>query len=216
VNANAMNSQHVRRALISVSDKTGLTVFTQTLTDAGWMIISTGGTEKVLKQHKIPVMAIESMTGVPECMDGRVKTINPKIAGGILARRDNPQHMHELENVLRGGTIDMVVVNLYPFEKTAANPKATFDELIEQIDIGGPSLVRAAAKNFQDVVVVVSPSDYAAVLDQLDQPGGTTRDFRFELARKAFRHTGQYDTAIANTLRDFVSLGETFVREPIT
>jgi phosphoribosylaminoimidazolecarboxamide formyltransferase/IMP cyclohydrolase len=146
-------------------------------------------------------------------MDGRVKTLHPRVHGGILARR------HEAADLASAaehdiGLIDLVAVNLYPFVKTAANPNTTFDALIEDIDIGGPSMVRAAAKNFQDVLIVVSPADYARVIPELDRPGGPTREFRFELARTAFAHTGQYDTAIASTLATVTATADGFTRQP--
>ena len=189
----------MRRALISVSDKSGLLDFAQGLAARGFELVSTGGTAAALQQAGLAVTAISDVTGFPEMMDGRVKTLHPLVHGGILARRSHPD---DLEAVRRHGIalIDLVVVNLYPFTKAASNPDTPFDRLIEEIDIGGPSLVRAAAKNFQDVLVVVSPSDYPAVLDELDGAGGPSRAFRFELAQKAFAHTGRYDIAIASTL----------------
>jgi len=189
----------MRRALISVSDKTGLVDFARGLSARGFELVSTGGTAKTLQQTGLPVIGISEVTGFPEMMDGRVKTLHPLVHGGILARRARPDDLasaaaHSIT------LIDLVVVNLYPFVKAASNPDTPFEALIEEIDIGGPSLVRAAAKNFQDVLVVVSPSDYGVVLQQLDRSGGPTREFRFDLARKAFAHTGSYDTAIASTL----------------
>ncbi len=187
------------RALISVSDKTGLVEFARGLASRGFELVSTGGTAKALQQAGLAVVGISDVTGFPEMMDGRVKTLHPLVYGGILARRGRADDLASAAD--HGITlIDIVVVNLYPFVKAAANPETPFDGLIEEIDIGGPSLVRAAAKNFQDVLVVVSPVDYGAVLDQLDRAGGPAREFRFDLARKAFRHTGSYDTTIASTL----------------
>jgi phosphoribosylaminoimidazolecarboxamide formyltransferase/IMP cyclohydrolase len=199
------------RALISVSDKTGLADFARGLAARGYDLVSTGGTAKVLLDAGLPVIGISEVTGFPEMMDGRVKTLHPLVHGGILARRSQPDH---LEAASRHGItlIDLVVVNLYPFVKAAANPETTFEGLVEEIDIGGPSLVRGAAKNFQDVLVVVSPADYAAVLEQLDRSGGPTRAFRFELARKAFSHTGCYDTAIASTLETITADDAGFTR----
>ena len=187
------------RALLSVSDKTGLAEFARGLADRGFDLVSTGGTARALQQAGLPVVAISDVTGFPEMMDGRVKTLHPLVHGGILARRARPD---DLASAVQHGItlIDVVVVNLYPFVKTAANPDTPFDTLIEEIDIGGPSLVRAAAKNFQDVLVVVSPEDYPAVLAQLDRAGGPEMSFRFDLMRKAFAHTGRYDTVIAGTL----------------
>jgi phosphoribosylaminoimidazolecarboxamide formyltransferase/IMP cyclohydrolase len=157
------------------------------------------------------VVNVSDVTGFPEMMDGRVKTLHPKIHGGILARRHHPDDLQLAER--HGiGLVDLVVVNLYPFVETAAKPGIHFDDLIEQIDIGGPSLVRAAAKNFRDVLIVVSPKDYDAVIAELDKSGGPTPAFRFELARRAIEHTGQYDTAIAATLGEVVVDGNSFSR----
>src|SRR5262245_48559831 len=187
------------RALISVSDKTGLIDFAQGLVRRGFDLVSTGGTARALQQAGLAVVGISEVTGFPEMMDGRVKTLHPLVHGGILARRSRADDLAAA--VTHGITlIDVVVVNLYPFVEAASNPETPFEALIEEIDIGGPSLVRAAAKNFQDVLVVVSAGDYGAVLEQLDRPNGPSREFRFELARKAFAHTGAYDTAIATEL----------------
>ena len=187
------------RALISVSDKTGLVDFAHGLASRGFDLVSTGGTARALQQAGLAVVGISEVTGFPEMMDGRVKTLHPLVHGGILARRGRPD---DLASATTHGItlIDLVVVNLYPFVKAASNPDTPFVALIEEIDIVGPSLVRAAAKNFQDVLVVVSPADYGAVLAQLDRGGGPSREFRFDLARKAFAHTGSYDTAIASEL----------------
>jgi phosphoribosylaminoimidazolecarboxamide formyltransferase/IMP cyclohydrolase len=182
-----------------VSDKSGLIEFARGLADRGFELVSTGGTARALQQAGLPVVGISDVTGFPEMMDGRVKTLHPLVHGGILARRHEPGDLAAA--AAHGITlIDLVVVNLYPFVRTAANPDTPFDELIEQIDIGGPSMVRAAAKNFHDVLVVVDPADYTSVLEQIDRDGGPTPAFRFELARTAFAHTGSYDTAIASTL----------------
>ena len=161
------------RALLSVSDKTGLIEFARGLVDRGFDLVSTGGTARALQQAGLTVVGIQDVTGFPEMMDGRVKTLHPLVHGGILARRDHPD---DLVSAGQHGItlIDLVAVNLYPFVKAAANPQTPFEGLIEEIDIGGPSLVRAAAKNFQDVLVVVSPADYPAVLEQLDRSGGPT------------------------------------------
>ncbi|MEJ0021147.1 MAG: IMP cyclohydrolase [Candidatus Doudnabacteria bacterium] len=204
----------VRRALISVSDKTGVPELGRALTAREWMIISTGGTKEALAVAKVPVVKIESITGVPEMLGGRVKTIHPKIAGGILARRDNPQDMKQLEEKLNMGAIDLVVVNLYPFLQTAAKPDAGYDDLIENIDIGGPTLLRAAAKNSRDVVVLVDPLDYPRFLFESDLPGGVRLEFRFEMMRKAFEHTAAYDAAIAQTMAEFVPVNGKLVRQP--
>ena len=187
------------RALLSVSDQTGLVDFARALAERGIELVSTGGTARALREAGLAVIGISDVTGFPEMMDGRVKTLHPLVHGGVLARRDRPDDLasaaaHQIT------LIDIVVVNLYPFVRAASNPDTPFDALVEEIDIGGPSLVRAAAKNFKDVLVVVSPSDYPAVIEQLDRRGGPTREFRFGLARAAFDHTGRYDTAIATTL----------------
>ena len=185
------------RALISVSDKTGVVELARGLASRGYEIVSTGGTARVLVDAGIRVTNVSDITGFPEMMDGRVKTLHPNVHGGILARRDHPD---DLRAIAAHGIqpIDIVVVNLYPFAETAKKPGVVFDELIEQIDIGGPSMVRAAAKNFRDVLVVVHPTDYPAVLDALDR--GVSADFRLELMKKAFAHTAEYDSTIASTL----------------
>jgi phosphoribosylaminoimidazolecarboxamide formyltransferase/IMP cyclohydrolase len=202
------------RALISVSDKTGLVDFARGLAARGFELVSTGGTARALQDGGLEVIPISDVTGFPEMMDGRVKTLHPLVHGGILARRS---HGGDLESAVAHGItlIDLVAVNLYPFARAAANPATPFDALIEEIDIGGPSLVRAAAKNFQDVLVVVSPSDYGAVLGQLDRAGGPSREFRFDLARKAFAHTGSYDSAIAATLATIRGGDEGFTRDAL-
>jgi phosphoribosylaminoimidazolecarboxamide formyltransferase/IMP cyclohydrolase len=201
------------RALLSVSDKTGLVEFARALAARAFELVSTGGTARALQQAGLAVTGIADVTGFPEMMDGRVKTLHPLVHGGILARRHVPG---DLASAAAHGItmIDLVVVNLYPFVQAASNPDTPFEALVEEIDIGGPSLVRAAAKNFQDVLVVVSPSDYAAVLEQLDRQGGPSREFRFDLARKAFAHTGSYDTAIASTLATVTAAPDGFARAP--
>jgi phosphoribosylaminoimidazolecarboxamide formyltransferase/IMP cyclohydrolase len=187
------------RALLSVSDKTGLAAFASELAALGWEIVSTGGTAQNLKDSGLPVIGISEVTGFPEMMDGRVKTLHPKVHGGILARRHRPDDLASL--AAHGITpVDLVAVNLYPFAKAAARSDIGFDDLIEEVDIGGPSLVRAAAKNFRDVLVVVDPADYPKVLDALRSANGPSLSFRFELARKAIRHTADYDEMIASTL----------------
>ena len=160
-------------------------------------------------------MNVSEVTGFPEMMDGRVKTLHPKIHGGILARRSRPD---DLEAIRAQGVelVDLVVVNLYPFARAAANPETPFDELVEQIDIGGPSLLRAAGKNFRDVMVVVDPADYSRVIDQLGRPGGPALQFKFELMQKAFAHTAQFDALIAGTLASITCDGETFTRSALT
>ncbi len=202
----------MRRAVLSVSDKTGLVALGRGLAARDFELVSTGGTARALADAGLPVVNVSDVTGFPEMMDGRVKTLHPLVHGGILARRDHPDDLASAR--AHGiGLVDVVVVNLYPFVETAAKAGVAFEDLVEQIDIGGPSLVRAAAKNFRDVLVVVSPSDYASVLEALDHDGGPSPAFRFSLAQKAFAHTGEYDTAIAATLADVrVEDGE-FVRD---
>jgi phosphoribosylaminoimidazolecarboxamide formyltransferase / IMP cyclohydrolase len=185
------------RALLSVSDKTGIADLAYGLVTRGYEIVSTGGTARALIEAGVMVTGVSDLTGFPEMMDGRVKTLHPALHGGILARRDRPDDLAALE-ALGIGLVDVVVVNLYPFAKAAANPDTPFESLIEEIDIGGPSLVRAAAKNFQGVLVVVDPVDYPRLLRQID--GTPTVDFRFELMRKAFEHTAAYDATIATAL----------------
>ena len=186
------------RALLSVSDKTGLVDLARGLVDRGFELLSTGGTAKALSAAGLPVTNVSDVTGFPEMMDGRVKTLHPRIHGGILARRSHADDLAALAS--QGiGLIDIVVVNLYPFEQAARKPGVTFDELIENIDIGGPSMVRAAAKNFQDVLIVVDPADYPRLLAALDNTPAL--DFRFLLMRKAIEHTGAYDIVIGQTLR---------------
>ena len=194
------------RALISVSDKTGLVPFAQALAARGYQLVSTGGTARALEAAGVPVTGISDITGFPEIMDGRVKTLHPAVHGGILGRRDRTDDMATLTQ--HGITpIDVVVVNLYPFVKAAAKADVALDALIEEIDIGGPSMVRSAAKNFQDVLIVVDPADYGQALAELARPGGPSRGFRFDLARKAFAHTAAYDAAIAGTLAEFSTPG---------
>lgn len=191
-----------KRALISVSDKTGLVAFAQGIVAAGLEIISTGGTKKALDEAGVPSLAIEEVTGFPEMMDGRVKTLHPKIHGGLLGRRDLASHMAAMRS--HGITeIDLVVVNLYPFKETIEKPDVTEAEAIENIDIGGPSMLRSGAKNFASVAVVVDPTDYKLVLAEL-QAGGTTLATRKYLAAKVFRHTAAYDALIAGYLTDAV------------
>jgi phosphoribosylaminoimidazolecarboxamide formyltransferase / IMP cyclohydrolase len=190
----------IQRAILSVTDKTGLVDFARGLSALGVELVSTGGTAKLLRDSRIPVKDISDLTGFPEMLDGRVKTLHPKVHGGILHRRKNPTHVAAVaEHGIK--PIDMVVVNLYAFEKTAANPGVVFEELIENIDIGGPSMIRSAAKNFHDVAVVTSPSDYAAIADELSRNGGSlSLDTKWHLAQKAFATTAAYDSAIASTL----------------
>lgn len=195
----------IKRALISVTDKTGIVEFAQTLTEEfGVEVISTGGTAKILEDAGVPVVPIESYTGFPEMMDGRVKTLHPRVHGGLLCRRDNPGHVADAENN-NIGMIDLVCVNLYEFEKTVADPSVTLENAIEHIDIGGPSMLRSAAKNNDFVTVVVDPADYGRVLDEMRTHSGvTTRAFRQQLALKVFKTTAAYDGAIAAYLSGVV------------
>ena len=199
------------RAILSVSDKTGLIPFAKGLADRGVQLVSTGGTAGAIAAAGLPVINVSDVTGFPEMMDGRVKTLHPKIHGGILARRHRPD---DLEAIRSQGVelVDLVVVNLYPFAKAAANPETSFDELVEQIDIGGPSLLRAAGKNFRDVLVVVDPADYPRVLEQLAQSAGPSLAFKFGLMQKAFVHTAQFDALIAGTMSTIQCSGDAFVR----
>jgi phosphoribosylaminoimidazolecarboxamide formyltransferase / IMP cyclohydrolase len=191
----------ISRALISVSDKGGLAPFARRLSEMGIEIVSTGGTAALLSKESIPHLEIEKFTGFPEILSGRVKTLHPKVHGGLLFLRDSPDHQRQAaENQLE--PIDLVVVNLYPFESTIARPDVTTETAIEQIDIGGPSMLRSAAKNYRFVTVVTDPSDYAKVLDELEQHGGeTTLALREQFATKAFLTTARYDQAIANFFR---------------
>jgi phosphoribosylaminoimidazolecarboxamide formyltransferase/IMP cyclohydrolase len=190
----------IQRALLSVTDKSGIADFARQLRELGVELISTGGTAKLLRDAGIEVKDVADVTGFPEMLDGRVKTMHPRITGGILAVRGNADHVRALqEHGIQ--PIDMVVVNLYQFEKAAAKAGVTLDELIENIDIGGPTMIRSAAKNFQDVAVVVSPGDYAAIADEMRASGGAiARETRWRLAQKAFRTTAEYDSAITARL----------------
>ena len=200
--------------MLSVSDKTGLVELGRGLVALGAELVSTGGTAKALSAAGLPVTGISDVTGFPEMMDGRVKTLHPNIHGGILARRHRPD---DLDALARHGItpVDIVVVNLYPFAKAAADVETAFDDLVEEIDIGGPSLVRAAAKNFRDVLVVVDPADYGQVLEQLARTGGPALEFRFGLMRKAFAHTGAYDSTIAMTMNAVDVNGGAMLRRPL-
>src|SRR5690606_20382469 len=198
-------SKAVQRALISVSDKTGLVEFAQGLAARNIEILSTGGTYKALQQAGLAVREVSEYTGFPEMMDGRVKTLHPKVHGGILGRRGQDDQVMADNGISR---IDLVVVNLYPFEQTVAKPDCSLDDAIENIDIGGPTMVRAAAKNHAHVGIVTNPSDYARVLDELAaNDGALTEAFRFDLAIKAFEHTAAYDSAIANYFGRLVAPG---------
>ena len=198
----------IQRAILSVTDKTGLVDFAKQLSKMGVELISTGGTAKLLRDSGITVKDISELTGFPEMLDGRVKTLHPKVHGGILHRRENASHRTAVaEHGIQ--PIDMVVVNLYAFEKTAAKSGVLFDELIENIDIGGPSMIRSAAKNFQDVAVVTSPADYAALAEEMAKSGGLLSDAtKWRLAQKAFATTAAYDSAIASTLERVHANGE--------
>jgi phosphoribosylaminoimidazolecarboxamide formyltransferase/IMP cyclohydrolase len=190
----------IKQALISVSDKIGIVEFARELSRLGVVILSTGGTAKLLKDAGLSVTEVSDYTGFPEMLDGRVKTLHPKIHAGILARQDLPEHMATMEKAAIP-TIDLVVVNLYPFTQTVARPDCTFEEAIENIDIGGPAMVRAAAKNYKSVTVVTDPADYAPLLREIKSSAGTVSpELRFRLACKAFSHTAFYDSAISNYL----------------
>ncbi|MBO4447042.1 MAG: bifunctional phosphoribosylaminoimidazolecarboxamide formyltransferase/IMP cyclohydrolase [Bacteroidales bacterium] len=195
------------RALVSVSDKTGLVDFVRGLQNIGWEIIATGGTQKLLEREGIETIGISEVTGFPEICDGRVKTLHPKVHGGILARRDIPAHMETLrENGI--DTIELVCVNLYPFRQTIEKEGVSIDEAIENIDIGGPSMLRSAAKNWKDVTVVCDPADYSSVLAEIIEKGTTLPETRLKLSAKAFTHTAQYDSCIAGYMRAQAGLPE--------
>lgn len=190
----------IKRAIISVSNKQGLIEFAKDLHGMGIEILSTGGTAKTLREAGIPVKEVSEHTGSPEMLDGRVKTLHPRIHGGLLARRSNQKDMEEIR---RYGIemIDMVVVNLYPFEETISKPGVSFEEAIENIDIGGPAMLRSASKNFQDVAVIIDPADYGTIIGEMkDLNGELSYETRLELANKVFRHTSRYDGLIADYL----------------
>ena len=185
----------VKRALISVSDKTGIVDFAKNLTELGVEIISTGGTFKLLKENDVPVIEVSDVTGFPEMLDGRVKTLHPMIHGGLLARRDLPEHMAVIAD--KGiGPIDMVVVNLYPFKQTVLKDENDLENIVENIDIGGPSMIRAAAKNYKSVAVITAPEQYAPVLEQM-RDGGLQEPLLARLMAEAFVATANYDNMIA-------------------
>lgn len=188
-----------KQALISVTDKSGVVELARELVGLGFEILSTGGTAKALQAGGIPVIEVSAYTGFPEILDGRVKTLQPKIHGGLLGRRNDSQHREQMKT-LGIEPIDLLVVNLYAFEKTVAKPGCTLEEAIENIDIGGPALLRAAAKNFQDVTVLTDPADYPRVLSELKARGNTTRKTRFYLAKKVYALTHHYDGAITRYL----------------
>ena len=195
------------RALISVSDKTGVVDFAQQLRSLGWEIIATGGTMKLLRDSGVEVINISDVTGFPEICDGRVKTLHPKVHGGLLARRDDESHLQALKD---NGIefIDMVCVNLYPFRQTIAKPDVTMEDAIENIDIGGPSMLRSAAKNYKDVTVVCDPADYATIIEEIKEGGNTTVGTRLQLSAKAYTHTAEYDSMIATYMRKAAGLNE--------
>ena len=189
-----------KRAIISLSDKTGVVEFAKELVCLDYEILSTGGTAKILRENGIKVTNVSDITGFPECLDGRVKTLHPMIHAGILAIRDNKEHMEQIEK-LGVSPIDIVAINLYPFKQTVLKPGVEREEVIENIDIGGPTMIRAAAKNWQDVAVIVDPADYAKVIDELKANGTVSRETKLTLAYKVFDHTSSYDTMIASYLR---------------
>jgi len=190
----------IERAIVSVTDKTGVVDFAKSLTPFGVQILSTGGTARTLRDGGVPVTDISEYTGFPEMMDGRIKTLHPKVHGGLLGIRDNPEHVNMMKahGIL---TIDLVVVNLYQFEKTVSREGVTLEEAIENIDIGGPTMLRSSAKNFRDVTVIVDPADYRVVLKEMEElAGATSLKTRFHLARKVFQLTHAYDGAISRYL----------------
>jgi phosphoribosylaminoimidazolecarboxamide formyltransferase/IMP cyclohydrolase len=200
-----------KRALLSVYDKRGIVELARALVELKVEILSTGGTARLLRENQVPLKEVSEVTGSPEMLGGRVKTLHPKIHAGILARRDDPQHMEQLRQ--HGiGAIDLVVVNLYPFAQTAARAEATAAELIEEIDVGGPTMIRAAAKNFAAVGVVVSPDDYSRVIEELRAEGELSLTTRLELARKAFAATAGYDATITGTLEEVQAADDTLTR----
>lgn len=188
------------RALLSVSDKTGIVEFAKQLEEMGVTIISTGGTHKKLADSGVSVTGISDVTGFPECLDGRVKTLHPAVHGGILAMRDKPEHMRQLAD-LKIETIDIVAINLYPFKETILKPDVTLADAIENIDIGGPTMLRSAAKNHRDVVVICDPADYEMVLSELKENKTVCQDTKYRLALKVFQHTASYDAMISDYLR---------------
>ena len=197
----------MKRALVSVSDKSGLVEFVKGLESLGWEIIATGGTQRLLDQSGVKTIGISDVTGFPEICDGRVKTLHPKVHGGLLARRDEESHLQALrENGIE--FIDLVCVNLYPFRQTIANPNVAMEDAIENIDIGGPSMLRSAAKNYRDVTVVCDPADYQTVLAEIAEGGNTTVETRLALSAKAYTHTAQYDSCIATFMREKAGLSE--------
>ncbi|MDD4094904.1 MAG: bifunctional phosphoribosylaminoimidazolecarboxamide formyltransferase/IMP cyclohydrolase [Oscillospiraceae bacterium] len=203
----------IRRAIISVSDKTGIADFARKLVALNVEILSTGGTAKLLEKEGVPCKEVSEITGFPECLDGRVKTLHPLLHGGILAIRENEAHMKRVQE-LGIGLIDMIVVNLYPFKATVMKPGVSFEECVENIDIGGPSMLRAAAKNHHDVTVITDPSDYEIVLSEMEATGDTTYETRFRLAKRVFEHTAAYDALIADYF--FKQSGDASLPSPYT
>jgi len=201
-----MPNRKIRRALISVSNKKELIEFAKQLASMGVEILSTGGTAKVLRDAGIPVKDVSEHTGSPEMLGGRVKTLHPKVHGGILGRRELVKDMDEWKEY-GIDPIDMVVVNLYPFEETIAKPGVTFAECIENIDIGGPAMLRSASKNFQDVIVIVDPADYERIMYEITTAGDASYATRLELAKKVFKHTSRYDSVIADYLTKLTEKG---------
>jgi phosphoribosylaminoimidazolecarboxamide formyltransferase/IMP cyclohydrolase len=194
----------IRRTVISVSNKTGIVELAKELNTMGVEILSTGGTAKALRDAGISVKDVSDYTGFPEMLDGRVKTLHPKVHGGLLSRRNNPKDMEEIK---KHGieTIDMVVVNLYPFEETVSKPGVSFEDAIENIDIGGPTMLRSASKNFRDVAVLVDPSDYGQIIQEMkDLQGDLSYETRLQLAKKVFSHTSRYDTIITEYLTKII------------
>lgn len=197
----------MKRALISVSDKTGIVDFAKNLTSLGYEIIATGGTMNLLKSSGVEVINIEDVTGFPEICEGRVKTLHPKVHGALLARRDKTDHMDQIRE--QGiELIDLVCVNLYPFKETIARPDVTTELAIENIDIGGPSMLRSAAKNFASVTVVCDPTDYSTIIEEIKESGDTAYATRFKLSAKAYTHTAEYDSMIATYMREQAGLNE--------
>jgi phosphoribosylaminoimidazolecarboxamide formyltransferase / IMP cyclohydrolase len=191
----------MERAVISLTDKTGIEGFAKELDDLGIEILSTGGTAKKIREHGVKVKDVSEFTGFPEMLDGRVKTLHPKVHGGILAQKTNDEHLAQMkEHGLEA--IDLVAVNLYDFAKATSDPNCTLANAIENIDIGGPTMLRASAKNFQDVTVIVDPADYPIVLKEIKETGNTTLKTRFRLAVKVFELTSTYDTAITAWLQN--------------
>lgn len=205
----------ITRALISLTDKSGIEGFARDLDDLGVELLSTGGTAKKIREAGIAVKDVSEFTGFPEMLDGRVKTLHPKVHGGILHQRDNAEHQRQcVEHNLK--PIDLIAVNLYAFDKTVADPRCTLADAIENIDIGGPTMLRAAAKNFHDVTVIVDPADYPQVIKEIREQGHTTLKTRFRLAAKVFALTAKYDTAISAWLDQVdVEANPYFAKKPL-